>query len=191
MKTKPFTRDEIRKIRKVLKNRIDGKRDLAMFNVQVDTMLRTSDLRKLKVSDVRYKENQEIKDQFSLTMEKTGRTVSCVLDVEAQGSLQEWIAESGKDSKDYLFTGRKDPNKPITDTHHRHLLKSWCRAAGIQAESKATHSIRKTKATIIYKETQNVEAVRKLLGHRSVTATSAYLGVEDSVALALARMTKV
>ena len=55
MKTKPFTRDEIRKIRKVLKNRIDGKRDLAMFNVQVDTMLRTSDLRKLKVSDVRYK----------------------------------------------------------------------------------------------------------------------------------------
>ena len=122
MKTKPFTRDEIRKIRKVLKNRIDGKRDLAMFNVQVDTMLRTSDLRRLKVSDVRYKENQEIKDQFSLTMEKTGRTVSCVLDVEAQGSLQEWSAESGKDSKDYLFTGRKDPNKPITDTHHIHLL---------------------------------------------------------------------
>ena len=191
MKTKPFTRDEIRKIRKVLKNRIDGKRDLAMFNVQVDTMLRTSDLRRLKVSDVRYKENQEIKDQFSLTMEKTGRTVSCVLDVEAQGSLQEWIAESGKDSKDYLFTGRKDLNKPITDTHHRHLLKSWCRAAGIKAESKATHSIRKTKATIIYKETQNVEAVRKLLGHRSVTATSAYLGVEDSEALALARGTKV
>ena len=191
MKTKPFTRDEIRKIRKVLKNRIDGKRDLAMFNVQVDTMLRTSDLRRLKVSDVRYKENQEIKDQFSLTMEKTGRTVSCVLDVEAQGSLQEWIAESGKNSKDYLFTGRKDPNKPITDTHHRHLLKSWCRAAGIKVESKATHSIRKTKATIIYKETQNVEAVRKLLGHRSVTATSAYLGVEDSEALALARRTKV
>ena len=104
MKTKPFTRDEIRKIRKVLKNRIDGKRDLAMFNVQVDTMLRTSDLRRLKVSDVRYKENQAIKDQFSLTMEKTGRTVSCVLDVEAQGSLQEWIAESGKDSKDYLLS---------------------------------------------------------------------------------------
>ena len=191
MKTKPFTRDEIRKIRKVLKNRIDGKRDLAMLNVQADIMLRTSDLRKLKVSDVRYKENQEIKDQFSLTMEKTGRTVSCVLDVEAQGSLQEWIAESGKDSKDYLFTGRKDPNKPITDTHHRYLLKSWCRAAGIKAESKATHSIRKTKATIIYKETQNVEAVRKLLGHRSVTATSAYFGVEDSEALALALKTRI
>ena len=87
--------------------------------------------------------------------------------------------------------GRKDPHKPISDTHHTHLLKNWCKAAGVTAETKATHSIRKTKATIIYRETQNVEAVRKLLGHRSIAATSAYLGVEDSEALALALKTRI
>ena len=191
MKKKPFTRDEIRKLRKFLGNRKDGARDLALLNVQVDTMLRTSDLRKLKVSDVQYRGSDEIKDQISVTMKKTGNTVACVLDQASKESLVSWIKISGKGTNDYLFTGRKDPNKPITDTNHRHLLKSWCEATGIRSETKSTHSIRKTKATIIYKETQNVEAVRKLLGHRSIAATSAYLGVEDSEALDLALKTRI
>ena len=191
MKKKPFTKEEIRKIRKALENRKDGARDLALFNVQVDTMLRTSDLRNLTVHDVQSSETGEIKEQISVTMKKTGNTVACVLDQAAKEALHQWITTSGKSSHDYLFTGRKNPNKPITDTHHRHLLKNWCKAAGVTAETKATHSIRKTKATIIYKETQNVEAVRKLLGHRSIAATSAYLGVEDSEALALALKTRI
>ena len=190
-KKKPFTKEEIRKIRKALENRKDGARDLALFNVQVDTMLRTSDLRNLTVHDVQSSETGEIKEQISVTMKKTGNTVACVLDQAAKEALHQWITTSGKSSHDYLFTGRKDANKPITDTHHRHLLKGWCRDAGVTAETKATHSIRKTKATIIYKETQNVEAVRKLLGHRSIAATSAYLGVEDSEALALALKTRI
>ena len=191
MKKKPFTKEEIRKIRKALENRKDGARDLALFNVQVDTMLRTSDLRNLKVRDVQSSETGEIKEQISITMKKTGNCVACILDEAAKTSLQQWISIAGKSSNDYLFTGRKDSNKPITDTHHRYLLKSWCKMAGVTAETKSTHSIRKTKATIIYKETQNVEAVRKLLGHRSIAATSAYLGVEDSEALALALKTRV
>ena len=191
MKKKPFTKEEIRKIRKALENRKDGARDLALFNVQVDTMLRTSDLRNLTVHDVQSSETSEIKEQISVTMKKTGNTVACVLDQAAKEALHQWITTSGKSSHDYLFTGRKDPNKPITDTHHRYLLKNWCKAAGVTAQTKATHSIRKTKATIIYRETQNVEAVRKLLGHRSIAATSAYLGVEDSEALALALKTRI
>ena len=149
MKKKPFTKEEIRKIRKALENRKDGARDLALFNVQVDTMLRTSDLRNLTVHDVQSSETGEIKEQISVTMKKTGNTVACVLDQAAKEALHQWITTSGKSSHDYLFTGRKDPNKPITDTHHRHLLKNWCKAAGVTAETKATHSIRKTKATII------------------------------------------
>ena len=174
-----------------MENRKDGARDPALFNVQVDTMLRTSDLRNLTVHDVQSSETGEIREQISVTMKKTGNTVACVLDQAAKEALHQWITTSGKSSHDYLFTGRKNPNKPITDTHHRHLLKNWCKAAGVTAETKATHSIRKTKATIIYKETQNVEAVRKLLGHRSIAATSAYLGVEDSEALALALKTRI
>jgi integrase len=191
LKTKPFLPEELKKIRKYLKNRIDGRRDLAMFNTQVDTMLRTSDLRNLRVSDVQEEASQEIKDDFTVKMKKTSKTVSVCLGDEAKESLKDWIDESGKSFHDYLFTGRKDPNKPITDTHHRHLVKKWCSAAGVKAEAKATHSLRKAKATAIYKETKNVEAVRMLLGHSSVTATSAYLGIEDADALDLARKMKI
>ena len=51
----------------------------------------------------------------------------------------------------------------------------------------SSHSMRKTKASVLYKKTSNVEAVRRLLGHQSVTATSSYLGVEDEDAAELAR----
>ena len=158
---------------------------------QLDTMLRTSDLRNLTVHDVQSSETGEIKEQISVTMKKTDNTVACILDQATRESLHQWITTTGKSTNDYLFTGRKDPDKPITDTHHRHLLINCCKAAGVTAEIKATHSIRKTKATIIYKETQNVEAVRILLGHRSIAATSAYSGVEDSEALALALKTRI
>lgn len=191
LKTKPFSPEELKKIRRHLKNRKDGKRDLAMFNTQIDTMLRTSDLRNLRVSDVQDEESQEIKDDFTVRMKKTGKTVAVCLGEESKSSLSDWIEESGKSFHDYLFTGRKDPNKPITDTHHRYLVKAWCAGAGIKKEAKATHSLRKAKATAIYKETKNVEAVRMLLGHSSVTATSAYLGIEDADALDLARKMKI
>ena len=145
MKKKPFTKEEIRKIRKALENRKDGARDLALFNVQVDTMLRTSDLRNLTVHDVQSSETGEIKEQISVTMKKTGNTVACVLDQAAKEALQQWIITSGKSAHDYLFTGRKDPNKPITDTHHRHLLKNWCKVAGVTAETEALALALKTR----------------------------------------------
>ena len=81
MKKKPFTKEEIRKIRKALESRKDGARDLALFNVQVDTMLRTSDLRNLTVHDVQSSETGEIKEQISVTMKKTGKTVACTIDI--------------------------------------------------------------------------------------------------------------
>ena len=55
----------------------------------------------------------------------------------------------------------------------------------------STHSMRKTKASVLFQKYRNVEAVRRLLGHRSVVATSAYLGVEDADATEIARSIKV
>ena len=106
-KKKPFTKEEIRKIRKALENRKDGDRDLALFNVQVDTMLRTSDLRNLTVHDVQSNETGEIEEQISVTMKKTGNTVACVLDQVSKESSHQWMTTSGKSSQDYLFTGKK------------------------------------------------------------------------------------
>ena len=50
----------------------------------------------------------------------------------------------------------------------------------------STHSVRKTKSSVIYDRTKNLDAVRRLLGQSSVTATSAYLGITDESALELA-----
>ena len=51
----------------------------------------------------------------------------------------------------------------------------------------SSHSMRKTKPTVIYEKTKNIDSVRRLLGHSSVTATSSYIGVTDNSALDLAR----
>ena len=51
--------------------------------------------------------------------------------------------------------------------------------------------MRKTKPSVIYQRTNNVDAIRRLLGQSSVTATSAYLGVSDNSALELARSINV
>ena len=64
----------------------------------------------------------------------------------------------------------------------------WLRDLGVEDVSDySTHSVRKTKSSVIYDRTKNVDAVRRLLGQSSVTATSAYLGISDESALDLAR----
>ena len=184
MITKPFSETEVRKIEKELSRRTDKIRDLALFRMGVDTMLRTSDLRNLRVQDVLESEGG-IVQRLDVKMKKTGKMVSCVLDEKTQGALQAWLAQSEKAETDWLFTGRKG-NEPITSTQHRRLVKEWCEMAGIDGARRSTHSVRKTKASVIFKKTQNIEAVRLLLGHASVANTSRYLGVENEDALELA-----
>ena len=68
----------------------------------------------------------------------------------------------------------------------------WMKKLGVEDVSEySTHSMRKTKPSVIYDKTHNVDAVRRLLGQSSVTATSAYLGVSDNSALELARSINV
>lgn len=189
MNTKPFSETEARKIEKELSRRTDKVRDLALFRMGVDTMLRTSDLRNLQVRDV-LDLNGEIVQRLDVKMQKTGKMVACVLDERTQAALANWIQQSNKVGEDWLFTGRKG-NEPITATQHRRLVKEWCQMAGIDGNRHSTHSVRKTKASVIFKKTQNIEAVRLLLGHQSVANTSRYLGVESEDALELAKTIRV
>ena len=69
--------------------------------------------------------------------------------------------------------------------------KRWLEDLGVAADDYSTHSLRKTKASAIYENTKNVEAIRQLLGHSSVSATSHYLGIEKAQALDIAREHKM
>jgi integrase len=189
---KAFDKTQVKQIRKLLSDRKSGLRDLALFNTGISTMLRTSDLLNLKVADV-MDEQEKMKKTFSVRMQKTDRPVTVILDEESQRSLRDWIEESGKNRSDFIFTGltTRTRSTPITSAHHRLLIKEWCGSVGIGTEGRSTHSLRKTKASIAYKQTGNLEVVRQALGHTNLRNTATYLDVDNEEMVAVMEKVRV
>jgi integrase len=189
---KAFDKTQVKQIRKLLADRKSGLRDLALFNTGISTMLRTSDLLNLKVVDV-MDEFGDLKKKFSVRMKKTDRPVTVILDEDSQKSLCDWIEESGKNRSDFIFTGltTRTSSTPITSAHHRLLVKEWCSAVGIGVEGRSTHSLRKTRASIAYKQTGNLEVVRQALGHTNLRNTATYLDIDTEEMVSVMEKVKV
>ena len=184
---KPFDPHQVRLIREIL--RVDGNfRDLALFCVGIDTMLRGVDLLALKVLDVFDDHSGKIKTEFSVLQQKTGQSTMVTLTPASQDALVKWIKEGGKLSWDYLFTGlHRSKHIPISTHRYRRLVKRWAELARLNPSDYSSHSLRRTKASLIFQATNNVEVVRQLLGHSSVASTSTYLNVSKRQALEIAR----
>ena len=184
---KAFTPDQVRLIRDIL--RAEGNlRDLALFCVGIDTMLRSSDLLKLRACDVVEGDSGKIKLEIPIQQAKTREPVIVTLTPVSQDSLAKWIKAEGKLSWDFLFTGlHKSKQTPITSTQYRRLVKRWASMARLNQADYSSHSLRRTKASLIFQATNNAEVVRQLLGHSSIASTSAYLNVEKKQALEIAR----
>ena len=189
---KAFDKTQVKQIRKLLADRKSGLRDLALFNTGISTMLRTSDLLNLKVSDV-IDEFGDLKKKFSVRMKKTDRPVTVLLDEDSQRSLFDWIEASGKNRSDFIFTGltTRTSSTPITSAHHRLLVKEWCGSVGIGVEGRSTHSLRKTRASIAYKQTGNLEVVRQALGHTNLRNTATYLDIDNEEMVAVMEKVRV
>ena len=189
---KAFDKTQVKQIRKLLSDRKSGLRDLALFNTGISTMLRTSDLLNLKVSDV-IDEFGDLKKKFSVRMKKTDRPVTVLLDEDSQRSLFDWIEASGKNRSDFIFTGltTRTSSTPITSAHHRLLVKEWCGSVGIGTEGRSTHSLRKTRASIAYKQTGNLEVVRQALGHTNLRNTATYLDIDNEEMVAVMEKVRV
>jgi integrase len=189
---KAFDKTQVKQIRKLLADRKSGLRDLALFNTGISTMLRTSDLLNLKVSDV-IDEFGDLKKKFSVRMKKTDRPVTVLLDEDSQRSLFDWIEASGKNRSDFIFTGltTRTSSTPITSAHHRLLVKEWCGSVGIGTEGRSTHSLRKTRASIAYKQTGNLEVVRQALGHTNLRNTATYLDIDNEEMVAVMEKVRV
>ena len=172
MGKRPLNENQIKTLRKL----VDEKPlQSLLLNLGVDLMLRSSDLLKLKVSDV-MNESGTPKTEVKVTQKKTGKTTLKFL-IDRQLT-------------DFIFTGQMShfTRKPISTQQYAKIVKKWMQSIGVEDVSQySTHSLRKSKPTVIYNRTKNVDAVRRLLGQSSVTATSAYLGVTDNSALELAR----
>ena len=182
----PLQHHQVWRIRRRLETR--GKvRDLALFSVALDSMLRSSDILQLKVGDV-CGSHLKPKARLTVQQQKTGKPVSIELNDYTRGALSAWILESGKDEHDFLFTRRGEPHgQRLSTAQYRKLVKGWVRAIGLNPDDYSTHSLRRTLPSFVYHETKNIEAVRNLLGQSSVTATSRYLNVGGRDSLNLAR----
>jgi integrase len=189
MGKKPLERKQIEQLRKIVKG--NPLHEL-LLNLGIDLMLRSSDLRNLKVSDV-LNPSGTVKESVSVKQIKTKkRTLAMPIMDNSRIAIVEHLSDKSQD--DFVFEGRKSnyTKQPISGQQYGRIVKGWMKQLGLEDVSEySTHSMRKSKATVIYQETHDVDAVRRLLGQSSVTATSAYLGVTDNSALELAKSTNL
>jgi integrase len=186
----PFSPIQIKLIKSILAAE-NNLRDLSLFSVGIDTMLRASDLLNLTVDDVLDHQNK-IKNEILIKQKKTKYGNLVMLSSYSQDILTQWINKTNKIKGEDLFTGiRKGKDSAISSTQYRRLVKKWAGLARVDPGSVSTHSIRRSKASIIYDRTGNIEAVRQLLGQKSVTSTSHYLNVSQKDALQIAREVKL
>lgn len=158
-------------------------RDLALFNTALDSKLRGCDLLRLKVSDVLA--SGLIKTRATIRQRKTSRPVQFEITPKTQDSLETLIRTAGLTGQDYLFGSRMRSSAYLSTRQYSRIVKQWIAGIGVDPTSFGTHSLRRTKATLLYRQTKNLRAIQLLLGHSKLDSTVRYLGIEIDDALEL------
>ncbi|MEW8351161.1 MAG: tyrosine-type recombinase/integrase [Candidatus Thiodiazotropha taylori] len=179
----PLKPQDIWSIRVLLKMK-NRYRDLALFNLAIDSKLRGCDLVKLRTSDVVHGEN--VLARASVLQQKTGQPVRFEITDQTRIAVQQWMSVAELRGDTWLFASRIRPEAHITTRQYARIVKTWVAMIGLDPSVYGTHSIRRTKASIIYKRTKNLRAVQLLLGHTKLESTVRYLGVEVDDALEMA-----
>jgi site-specific recombinase XerC len=164
-------------------------RDLAFFNMAIDSKLRGCDLVKLKVTDVFV--SGRVKERTSILQSKTQRPVQFEITEGTRMSVQRWIESSEMTASVHLWPGRFHDRPHISTRQYARMLKEWVTSIGLEPSAYGTHSMRRTKVAQIYKKTGNLRAVQLLLGHTKIDSTVRYLGVELDDALEIAESVEI
>ncbi len=184
----PLKREQIWAIR--IRLQIAKKvRDLALFNLAIDSKLRGCDLVKIRVMDVTHGEH--IVSRATIMQQKTGQPVRFELTEQTRVSVRAWIAKANLSPNDYLFSSHLSGSPHISTRQYARIVKSWIALIGGNPGDYGTHSLRRTKPTLIYRRTKNLRAVQLLLGHTKLESTVRYLGIEVDDALEMAERTEV
>jgi integrase len=169
---------------------VEGRtRDLAMFNLAIDSKLRGCDVVTIKVDDIA--PHGYTADRATVRQRKTGRPVRFELTDQTRQALDDYIRLASKKSGEYLFVGRRGEGQGMTTRQYARLVSKWITSIGLDPLKFGTHSLRRTKATLIYRRTGNLRAVQLLLGHSKVESTVRYLGIEVDDALAIAEQVDI
>ena len=162
---------------------------LALFDLGIDSKLRACDLLKLKVRDVCH--GERVAARAIVVQQKTSRPVQFEITESTRTALADWIRLSGLVPDDFLFKSRVHASPHLSTRQYARIVDSWVEEIGLDPAAYGTHSMRRTKPSLIYRRTKNLRAVQLLLGHTKLESTVRYLGIEVEDALELAEQTEV
>jgi len=164
-------------------------RDLALFNLAIDSKLRGCDLVKLRADDVCA--GDRVRDRTMVIQKKTGRPVQFEITEQTRASIQAWLPNVDARNGKYLFPSRFKAHLHLSTRQYARIVHAWVESAGLDGSAYGTHSMRRTKAAQIYKKTGNLRAVQLLLGHTKLESTARYLGIEVDDALSISEQVEL
>lgn len=185
---RPLKPKEIWAIRFML-DRDRKARDRALFDLAIDSKLRGCDLVKIKIGDL--VAGARVRNRAMVIQQKTKRPVQFELLEPARTSILAWLERRGGGLGEFAFPSRTDRSDHLSTRQYARLVDEWVSGIGLRREDYGTHSLRRTKAALIYKQTGNLRAVQILLRHTKIESTVRYLGVDIEDALALSEGTEV
>ncbi|MCG7601584.1 tyrosine-type recombinase/integrase [Halomonas sp. McH1-25] len=163
-------------------------RDLALFNLAIDSKLRACDLVTLRVRDIVH--GDRVSPRTVVMQQKTQRPVQFEITEQTRTALTDWIQSARLRSENYLFPSRLSSSEHLSTRQYARIVKAWVTSIGLDPSIYGTHTLRRTKASLIYRRTRNLRAVQLLLGRTKLESTVRYLGIEVDDALEMAEQTE-
>ena len=167
----------------------DRIRELALFNLAIDSKLRGCDLVSIKIEDIAHGEH--IAKRARILQKKTRQPVQFEITKQTRDSLSDWIQQAELKQSLYLFPSRIKISTHMSTRQYARIVNTWIQEIGLDPFVYGTHSLRRTKPTLIYRRTKYLRAVQLLLGHTKLESTVRYLGIEVEDALEIAEHTDV
>lgn len=164
-------------------------RDLAMFDIAIDSKLRGCDVVALRISDVMAA--GAMRTRSIITQQKTGRPVHFEITEQTRRSLIAWLRRRPSVENEWLFPSKMHPTRHLSTRQYIRLVKRWVALAGLEPAAYGSHSLRRTKVSMLYRKTGNLRACQLLLGHTKLESTVRYLGVELDDALELSEALEI
>src|SRR6202140_5389022 len=151
-------------------------RELALFDLAIDSKLRGCDLVGFRVHDV--VQGSHVATRAIVMQKKTQRPVQFEITEQTREAVASWVKEAQRKPEQFLFPSRVSESPHLSTRQYSRIVGSWVGSIGLDPAAYGTHSLRRTKPTLIYRRTRNLRAVQLLLGHSKLESTVRYLGIE-------------
>lgn len=170
----PLSLKQFRSIRIRLKS-AQQMRELALFNLAIDSNLSACDIVPLRVCDIA--KGRHILSRATITQLASQRPIQFEITGETRDSVAAWIAHEKLKSDQYLFPSRLSESPHLSTRQYARLVASWVRSIGLDPSVYGTQSLRRTKPALIYRRTKSLLAAQLLLGHTRLRSTARFLGI--------------